>query len=282
MLDLHVGRPVTRGALTLFPIWAAGAVNVRGYDLRSQHVTVSELDSGPSVPQLVITNSGPRPLLLLEGELLVGGHQDRVAAETVVVPAHSRLPISVRCVEAQRWAGATVHRRDGRRAPVKVRAFAARGQAEAWQAVDDYQAAYGANATAALVDAIDDVDAEAARLVEGLEPVAFQCGVLVGIGGQPALVEVHDSPRSLAHAWDALLRSAAVDAVGQPAVPTPGRRARRFLDRIRAVPVTDAQPAGEARRSTGRSPYVELAFTEWNGRVVHAAAWNPRHPLLAV
>ncbi len=33
LLDLHLGRPLTRGALTVFPIWNGRAVTARGYDL---------------------------------------------------------------------------------------------------------------------------------------------------------------------------------------------------------------------------------------------------------
>ncbi|HWH30555.1 MAG TPA: DUF6569 family protein [Mycobacteriales bacterium] len=279
-LDLHLGRPIHRGPLTIFPIWNADAVNIRGYDLKAHHLAIDELPDGPSVPQLLVTNAGARPVLVLEGELLEGGHQHRVAAETIVVPAGQRSPISVRCVEQGRWHGGHQHQRDGRRAPVKVRALAARGQAEAWHAVAEYQEKYRANETVSLLHAIDDVEQDASRLVAGLRPLPFQSGVMIGLAGQPLLLEVFDSPRTLAHAWDALLRSAAVDAAGMPAVATPGRRARRFLDRLRQVPVQGRGPAGAGEAAIGESQYARLSFTAWDGRVVHAVAVNPRHELV--
>ncbi len=101
-LDLHLGRPVHRGALTLFPVWNGGAVSRRGYDLRTNQLTVAERAGSPVVGELVATNTGPRPVLLPEGELLEGGQQHRVAARTVVVPAQGSVVLDVRCVEAGR------------------------------------------------------------------------------------------------------------------------------------------------------------------------------------
>lgn len=89
-----------------------------------------------------------------------------------------------------------------------------------------------------------------------------------------------DSPRTLAHAWRQLLNAVAVDAVGLPAVPTPGRRARRFLDRLGSVEVTPGADAGAGRQLLGASPYAEVAMTTWSDRVLHEVAVNPRHELV--
>ena len=53
-LDVHVGRPLVRGGLTLFPVWNGRAVTSRGYDVHSPAVQVQELAAGPSVGQLVV------------------------------------------------------------------------------------------------------------------------------------------------------------------------------------------------------------------------------------
>ena len=70
LLDLHLGRPVHRGALTLFPIWNGHAVSARGYDLADDRLGVEERAGAAVVAELVVTNPGHRPALLLEGELL--------------------------------------------------------------------------------------------------------------------------------------------------------------------------------------------------------------------
>ena len=60
-------------------------------------------ESGP-VPELTIVNDGPTPVLVLDGEELVGAKQNRIVNLTILVPPRTRLPLPVSCVEAGRWA----------------------------------------------------------------------------------------------------------------------------------------------------------------------------------
>ena len=53
---------------------------------------------------LLVENLSNKPLLILNGEIFDGAKQDRVANETVLVPADSSLEIKVSCVEQGRWA----------------------------------------------------------------------------------------------------------------------------------------------------------------------------------
>ena len=278
LLDLHLGRPLTRGALSLFPVWNGAAVAVRGYDLRTPRLSVAERAGSPVVGELVVTNAGARPALLLEGEVLQGEQQHRVASRSVLVGAGDALVLDVSCVEQGRWAGTGAHRREGLRAPAAVRT--ARGQGEVWRHVSRYEQRFDRSATGSLVEATGRAERGAASAVADLRPLAFQCGLLVGIAGQPLLLEVFDSPRTFADAWRPLLRSVALDAAGAPPVPTPGRRARRFLDRVTAVPLS-AHPSGIGTGVAGASPYATLSGLVWCDRAVHAAAVNPRHALVA-
>jgi hypothetical protein len=278
LLDLHLGRPLVRGGLTLFPVWNSAAVAARGYDLRSSRLSVSEHADLPVVEQLVVRNAGDRPALVLEGELLEGGQQHRLAARSALVGARQAHVLDVRCVEEGRWHGAGSHLRAGRRAPLTVRA--GRDQSEVWQRVRSMEQRYDASGTHSLLDATRRAEGRAGASVAGLRPLPFTCGVLVGIAGQPAVLEVFDSPRSFAHAWDGLVRSVALEALTATPVPTPGRRARRFLDRLPQVSV-DRTAAGVGTGLHGETAYARLAALEWRGRVVHAVATNPRHELLA-
>lgn len=280
-LDLHLGRPLTRGALTLFPVWNGATVDARGYDLSADHLLVAELPDGPTVDRLAVTNSGPRPVLVLEGELLEGGWQHRVAARSMLVRPGSSTGLEVRCVEQRRWAGGGRHDRRGNRAPVRVRARVPDGQQAVWEQVGRYEHRYGASATASLIEVTRPVEQRATELVLGVNPLPYCTGVLVGIGGQPVMLEVFDSPRTLQHAWDQLLRAAAVDAVDHPPLPTPGRRARRFVERLTDAPVLDERPAGLGRERTAATAQARMRNLVWRGRAVHTVAVNPRHELVA-
>lgn len=60
---------------------------------------------GASVNQLVLINRGSKPLLLLAGELVSGGKQDRIIAkDRIVPPGAAPLPLDVFCVENGRWS----------------------------------------------------------------------------------------------------------------------------------------------------------------------------------
>jgi hypothetical protein len=71
-------------------------------------VAVPQYNSGASVNQLVLINRSKRPLLLLAGELVSGGKQDRIIGKDRIVPVGSEpLPLDVFCVEHGRWTGAS-------------------------------------------------------------------------------------------------------------------------------------------------------------------------------
>ncbi len=61
--------------------------------------------AGPTVNELVIENKGQKPILVLAGTLLKGGHQDRQVGQDFIVPAGKTVPVSAFCVEHGRWAG---------------------------------------------------------------------------------------------------------------------------------------------------------------------------------
>ena len=53
---------------------------------------------------LVLVNNSKRPLLLLAGEIVTGGKQDRVIAKDRIVPAGGDpIDLSVFCIEHGRW-----------------------------------------------------------------------------------------------------------------------------------------------------------------------------------
>jgi len=75
------------------------------YNQRQDERTVPPAYNGPSVNQLVLINHSKRPLLLLAGELVSGGKQDRIIAkDRIVAPGADPLPLDVFCVEHGRWS----------------------------------------------------------------------------------------------------------------------------------------------------------------------------------
>src|SRR3989440_6426280 len=101
-------------------------------------VYLPQYNTGASVNQLVLINRSRRPLLLLAGELVSGGKQDRVIGKDRIVPVGAPpLPLDVFCVEHGRWTGGSqfaaaktiVH------PSVRERAAVDQKQTEVWDAV---------------------------------------------------------------------------------------------------------------------------------------------------
>jgi hypothetical protein len=122
----RLGDPVTYENLTIFPVLAARDANTSGFAtldeaLASGDAIITEqgsylrrtrdgaqqpVYSGAQVNQLVLVNRGKRPLLLLAGEVVSGGKQDRIIGKDRIVPVGAPpLPLDVFCVEHGRWTG---------------------------------------------------------------------------------------------------------------------------------------------------------------------------------
>jgi len=69
--------------------------------LAAKSIAIGELDE-PQVNALAVTNRGTRPVLITDGDTLVGGQQNRVVNSTILVPP-GRLTPPVGCVERGRW-----------------------------------------------------------------------------------------------------------------------------------------------------------------------------------
>jgi len=125
--DWRLLEPVSYENLSVFPVVSSSSYDTSGFltldeGLASGEVQVRERGSeemvrsrdgvirpshsnGASVNQLVLINRNKRPLLLLAGELVSGGKQDRIIGKDRVVPAGSEpLSLDVFCVEHGRWS----------------------------------------------------------------------------------------------------------------------------------------------------------------------------------
>jgi hypothetical protein len=58
-------------------------------------VNTTEISDRGEVSRLVVENGGDRPVLILEGEELVGGRQNRIVNTTIMIPAGESVEIPV-------------------------------------------------------------------------------------------------------------------------------------------------------------------------------------------
>ncbi len=123
----RLAQPITYENLTIFPVIAPQDADTSEFAtldeaLASGDAVVTEqgdylrrsrdgrlpqdFSSGAQVNQLVLINRGKKPLVLLAGEVVSGGKQDRIIGKDRIVPAGAApLPLDVFCVEHGRWTG---------------------------------------------------------------------------------------------------------------------------------------------------------------------------------
>jgi hypothetical protein len=123
--------PIRHGNLTVFPVVAPKSYPTSEFltldeGLRSGEVVVTEYGNvqglvrrhpvqmaqrdGARVNSLVLINNSKRPLILLAGEIVTGGKQDRVIGKDRIVPPESDpVDLSVFCVEPGRWVATSQH-----------------------------------------------------------------------------------------------------------------------------------------------------------------------------
>ncbi|MGY1810166.1 ARPP-1 family domain-containing protein [Blastococcus sp. SYSU D00669] len=278
---LHVGQGTHRGPLTFFPVWTDAATTTMDYSTgASARVEVAERPGSPDVGELVLTNREGRPVLLLAGELLEGGWQHRALATTTLLPSARPSVERVVCVEEGRWGGPTAHSRSARRAPVAVlsRLDGEDAQQRVWARVRGYDAVAGPSPTGSLSERLDPTIGTAAHLTRGLAPLSGQHGVVIGVAGKPAWLEVFDTHEALVAHWPGLLQAAALDGLGRPAVRTSAALARSFAERVEASRLTAGDKAGLGRRFAARGR-VRVDGLRWQQRTVHLTATDLAHPL---
>jgi hypothetical protein len=242
----------------------------------------SDYNSGAAVNQLVLINRSKRPLLLLAGELVSGGKQDRIIGKDRIVSVGSEpLPLDVFCVEHGRWSSGSrfsaaktmVH------PSVREQAALAKDQNDVWAAVRAGSTARPANragmsgAPRITTESINDsvaagaptqayskiyedgrvgasVDELVAQLERRFEKAVDELkgervvGVIVAYGDEVAWSDIFASPELFNHYWMKLLRSYAVEALARPTVREVATEsdARGFLRRLNGKQVEESEP----------------------------------------
>lgn len=113
--------------------------------LRSHPLPDPPTYRGDQVNTLVLVNNSDKPLLLLAGEIVTGGKQDRIVGKDRIVPAQSDpIDLGVFCIEHGRWTEDTATFRSSAKASaqslmvqpsVREKAMVDKNQQEVWDSV---------------------------------------------------------------------------------------------------------------------------------------------------
>ena len=231
--DVTVGNSIIYRSLTMFPLLSKkdGTLEYRTLDeaLRGGHVRVGETSRAGSVPELRFENSGELPVLIVDGEELVGAKQNRTANLTVLVPARTTIVLPVSCVEAGRWsdrsggvvASDRAHFARGRASRVASVSCAMESsgsrrsdQARVWRDIDRVACCLEApSPTRAMGAVFERHHGPIEDHVGALAAIEDQVGALFAIGSEVVGFDLFDRRSTLAALLPKLVRSYAVGAL---------------------------------------------------------------------
>lgn len=288
------GEESSFNGLTLIPLFKSRRAPfdyvVLAHAIQSGVATFKEVGRG-TVSTLRLINSGDKPILLLEGEHLVGVQQNRILNTTILVPERSTLDIPVSCVEQGRWSAPiraaepisphlflTARERLAEAVTVSVRSTGLRGadQGAIWQAITTRLFELCADSPTSAMEAIyAQRSSEIRDYLKTLDYREGQTGVVAAIGGRIRCCDLFDRPEVLRGLWDRLISSYAVDAMVQQQRGRVGAdEAKAFLWEASQTTITSHPALGRGTDLRLTSDRIVGSALEAEETVIHAAIFR--------
>jgi hypothetical protein len=295
-----VGTPILVRNLTVLPLLAKES-KPANYTLLDDALTaktagITEISEGGSVPVLKFENLGDKPVLLVDGEELVGARQNRVLNLSILAPAHSSIEIPVSCVEAGRWAYGHARRFSASGSVMFARARSDKldsvsrsrrqdrsamprsDQGKVWDRIAEKSHRMGVHsASGSMDDVFRSTADDLGQILEQAKPIPGQIGAIFAIDGKVVGLDLFDSAETYARFAPKLLRSYGLDAIDTGA-PTPDVV---ITDRIGQWLASLAQGEVEAFPGIGQGQDLRLRGEETRGaalvdqgEVVHFCAFT--------
>lgn len=332
-----VVAPLTQDNLTIYPVVSDLSRSVGGLltldeGIRSGQVVITEdggsaglqrrrprggsWDQMPPVPavrrearvnQLALINNSDRPLVLIAGEIVTGGKQDRVVSKDMIIPPKSEpVSLDVFCVEPHRWVETASNFGSlgvaMAQPSIRLKAQAAQDQQAVWSEVARSRTAFAAVLPAPAAQQIQQSSSYAVAVANGavqrrMEAVAGPIdrsyeklfaglrsqkavGAVVAINGELVWADVFASGALLEEYWPKLIRSYAAEAMASRMRYVGGtvpslRDAQEFLDDLHPVREKVEMEPGVFRNTEivgdGFDAFILTSLLRGTGYTVHMA-----------
>ncbi len=241
--QLAVGEPRIGGRLTIYPLFFSGGEKDREEESPDQKeihyllleealdkgtFEVGEISESGSVNTIVVTNQTGEPVLILDGEELLGAKQNRMVNATIMVaPGKTEIPVS--CVEEGRWSYedvkfskseafgySSLRRQKAEQVNFSLKTgtgFSA-DQSAIWEEIECSSKNLGTESpTGAMHETYSSRKDELRDLVDSFEFLPGQVGVAVYINNRFSCLDLFDKSKTLEKLWTRLLKSYALEAL---------------------------------------------------------------------
>jgi hypothetical protein len=302
-----IDSPITFGAettfqnLTVVPLLGGGKHADPIYDtldaaLGRGAMRITEVSADGHVPEIKVRNDAERPVLIIDGEELVGAKQNRTVNLSMLVPAHADLHVPVTCVEAGRWrARSTTFEASPRTHFARGRASKSRqvseslleiglaraDQQQVWEEIAERAERHQVQSATGAMSDIFAVQADSVeRYVDALQALPNQIGAVFVLDEEPFGMDLFDHPATFRALLPKIARGYALDAIDrrqdrEAAAGTSSRaRVERFVSTVVAARGKSFPAAGLGESWRLLDPGVTGGALTLDGRLVHLSAFR--------
>jgi hypothetical protein len=197
--------------------------------LEQKKLTITEVSKSGSVPELKVINKAEIPVLLLDGEEVVGAKQNRVLNTSILLKEKSETIIPVSCTEQGRWAYSSKEFSDsGTVMATSLRSIKARSvsdtladsreyrsdQGTVWNAIEDLSAeAEAVSETGAMKAVFEVKKKDLDAYLEAFVSIPDQRGLLAFVDGEVVGCDYISLQSAYSQLHSKLIKSYAVDAL---------------------------------------------------------------------
>lgn len=258
--------------------------------LKSELLIITEIDESGSVGELKVKNKADIPVLLLDGEEIVGAKQNRVLNTTILVAAGDEITVPVSCTEQGRWSYRSRRFRDSNViAAHRVRMSKSRSvnlnlinegnyrsnQREVWNEINELSTEANVNSpTSAMKDVYKTQKTVLKKYVDAFPLEENQKGIMVLINGEVAGFEVLSSDKAYKLIHNKLIKSYALDAVltsqGKTKI-NDSQQVRKFMDQAKKSEEARYKSLGRGYDHRFSGPDLSGSSLIYDANVIHSA-----------
>lgn len=182
-------------------------------------VDVKECEQS-TVNTIIVENKSVAPLLLVDGEEIVGGDQNRIMDATILIAPESEMKVPVNCTEHGRWGYVSDFKQSKNIANYRTRlakhhAFRSKGnvQKAVWDSIDELEVSRSfSSPTQAMSESYENAKSDLSEFMEVFEVVEGQTGVAVMIDGEVKGFEVFLNSEIYREYHEKILKSYLINA----------------------------------------------------------------------
>ena len=255
---------------------------------------ITEISESGSVPELKVINHADMPLLLIDGEELLGARQNRILNATILVKERAETVIPVSCCEQGRWHHTSRNfstsphimpcfLRQAKVGDVTTSLRSKKGyrsnQARVWDQLRESALRFNVDSpTGAMKDLFDAKEEELHESLKALEIKPEQKGVLIFINGEVAGLDIVSRGSAYMTLHPKLIKSYAIESLEKRRMRTKPsvEKARAFLAEA-AHCVEEKYPSiGYGWNYRYEGERVVGAALVYQDRVIHASFFRTR------